>query len=81
MARNLQAKLPSSDTLRVFDINAESIQKFAEEAKALGSGAAVTIAASVREAAEDSVSFPLIVSVLRVVTPHSLYDEFVLSMI
>jgi 3-hydroxyisobutyrate dehydrogenase len=81
MARNLQAKLPSSDTLRVFDINAESIQKFAEETKALGSGAAVTIAASVREAAEDSVSFPLIVSVLRVVTPHSLYDEFVLSMI
>jgi 3-hydroxyisobutyrate dehydrogenase len=58
MARNLQAKLPSSDTVRVFDINAESTQKFAEETKALGSGAAVTIAASVREAAEDSVSFP-----------------------
>ena len=58
MARNLQAKLPPSDTLRVFDINAESIQKFAEETKALGNGAAVTIAASVREAAEDSVSFP-----------------------
>jgi ornithine cyclodeaminase/alanine dehydrogenase-like protein (mu-crystallin family) len=56
MARNLQAKLPSSDTLRVFDINAESIQKFAKETKALGSGAAVEIAASVREAAEDSVS-------------------------
>jgi hypothetical protein len=58
MARNLQSKLPSSDTLRVFDINAESTQKFAEETKALGSGAAVTIADSVREAAEDSVSFP-----------------------
>lgn len=54
MARNLQAKLPSSDTLRVFDINAESTQKFAEETKALGTGAGVTIAASVREAAEDS---------------------------
>jgi 3-hydroxyisobutyrate dehydrogenase len=58
MARNLQSKLPSSDTLRVFDINAESTQKFTEETKALGSGAAVTIAASVREATEDSVSFP-----------------------
>ena len=56
MARNLQAKLPSSDTLRVFDINTESIQKFANETKALGSGAAVKIAANAREAAEDSVS-------------------------
>lgn len=57
MARNLQAKLPSSDTLRVFDINTESIHKFVNETKALGSGAAVTIAANAREAAEDSVSF------------------------
>jgi 3-hydroxyisobutyrate dehydrogenase len=56
MARNLQAKLPSSDSLRVFDINAESIQKFANETKALGNGAAVEIAANAREAAEDSVS-------------------------
>lgn len=56
MARNLQAKLPSSDTLRVFDINAESIQKFANETKALGNGAAVEIATNARETAEDSVS-------------------------
>jgi hypothetical protein len=56
MARNLQAKLPSSDTLRIFDINAESIEKFANETKALGSGATVKIAATAREAAEDSVS-------------------------
>ena len=56
MARNLQAKLPSSDTIRVFDINAESVQRFANETKALGNGAAVKIAANVREAAEDSVS-------------------------
>jgi len=54
MARNLQARLPSSDTLRIFDINAESIQRFANETKALGSGAAVEIAANTREAAEDS---------------------------
>jgi 3-hydroxyisobutyrate dehydrogenase len=56
MARNLQAKLAPSDTIRVFDINASSIQKFANETKALGSGAAVKIAASAREAAEDAVS-------------------------
>ncbi|PMD35984.1 hypothetical protein L207DRAFT_515721 [Hyaloscypha variabilis F] len=54
MARNLQAKLPSSDTLRVFDINAKSIERFANETKALGSGAAVKVAANARDAAEDS---------------------------
>lgn len=54
MARNLQAKLPSSDTLRVFDINAKSIERFANETKALRSGAAVKVAANARDAAEDS---------------------------
>ena len=58
MARNLQAKLPSTDTIRVFDINPDSVKRFADEAKALGSGAAVETSSSVREAAEDSVSFP-----------------------
>ena len=55
MARNLQAKLPASDTLRVYDINSESVSRFAQETKGLGNGAAVTIASNVREAAEDSV--------------------------
>ncbi|CAG8949208.1 hypothetical protein HYFRA_00004831 [Hymenoscyphus fraxineus] len=54
MARNLQAKLPSSDTLRVYDINPEAVNKFANETKALSGGAAVEIASSVRMAAEDS---------------------------
>ncbi|KAF4632269.1 hypothetical protein G7Y89_g5857 [Cudoniella acicularis] len=54
MARNLQAKLPSSDTLRIYDINSASVERFANETKALSSGAAVQIAASVREAAENS---------------------------
>jgi len=54
MARNLQAKLPSTDTLRIYDINTESVERFAKETKALGSGAAVETASSVREAAEDS---------------------------
>lgn len=56
MARNLQAKLPSSDTLRIYDINQESLTRFADETKALSRGAAVQIASTVREAAEDSVS-------------------------
>jgi 3-hydroxyisobutyrate dehydrogenase len=56
MARNLQAKLPSSDTLRVFDINAESVERFANETKALSSGAAVEVATNSRDAAENSVS-------------------------
>ncbi|RAL59586.1 hypothetical protein DID88_006445 [Monilinia fructigena] len=54
MARNLQAKLPSSDTIQVFDINVEVVEKFTKDTKALGSGAAVTAASSVREAAENS---------------------------
>ena len=58
MARNLQAKLPSSDTLRIYDINAESVKRFANETKALSTGAAVRIADNVRHAAEDSVSLP-----------------------
>jgi 3-hydroxyisobutyrate dehydrogenase len=58
MARNLQAKLPSTDTLRIYDINTESVERFAKETKALGSGAAVETASSVREAAEDSVGLP-----------------------
>jgi hypothetical protein len=56
MARNLQAKLPTTDTLRIYDINPNSLKKFADETKALSGGAAVEVANSVREAAEDSVS-------------------------
>ena len=82
MAKNLQAKLPTSDTLRIYDINAESIERFAKETKALGSGASVQVSANVREAAEDSVSSstPYSPPVLPV-TPYLLCDEFVLSMI
>jgi adenosylcobinamide amidohydrolase len=57
MARNLQAKLPSTDTIRVFDINTDSVKRFVNETKALGNGAAVEVSSSVREAAEDSVSW------------------------
>lgn len=56
MAKNLQKKLPSTDTIRVYDINATAVQKFVEESKATGSGAAVDVAGSVREASENAVS-------------------------
>lgn len=59
MARNLQAKLPASDTIRIYDINTESLNRFAQETKALGNGADVSVANSVRDAAEDSVCFAI----------------------
>lgn len=55
MARNLQAKLPSSDILRVYDVNAQTVERFASETKALSKGASVEIADSVRGTAEHSV--------------------------
>ena len=55
MAKNLQAKLPSTDTLHVYDINTASAEKFMSETKASSSGASVKIASTVREAAENSV--------------------------
>lgn len=58
MARNLQAQLPSSDTIRIYDINPDSMKRFVDETKTLSSGAAVKSASCVREAAEDSVSHP-----------------------
>lgn len=76
MARNLQAKLPSTDTIRVFDINTESVERFVNETKALSAGATVTAASTVREATEDSVRCHISLS-----PPIHLNDEFVLSMI
>ncbi|TVY39556.1 putative 3-hydroxyisobutyrate dehydrogenase, mitochondrial [Lachnellula occidentalis] len=55
MARNLQASLPSTDTFRIFDVNAESLEKFANETKG-NSGAAVEIGASPRDTAEHSAT-------------------------
>jgi len=55
MAKNLQSKLSSSDTLCVYDINTASAERFVTEAKALSGGASVKVATNVREAAENSV--------------------------
>jgi hypothetical protein len=54
MARNLQSKLPASDSLRIYDINAQTLERFVTETKA-SSGASVQIADTVRDAAENSV--------------------------
>jgi len=79
MARNLQAKLPSSDTIRAYDINTESTRRFVDNTKGLGTGAAVEAASSVRDAAENSVCRPK--PYPGILSLYSLCDEFVLSMI
>ncbi len=82
MARNLQAKLPTSDTMKVFDINPAMVERFANDTKALKSGAAVEAVDNVREAAEDSVRlFHRNIPTPLLAYPHTLCDEFVLSMI
>lgn len=57
MARNLQSKLPNSDTLRVHDINPQILEKFLAESKAFSGGAVVQGADTARDAAEDSVRY------------------------
>ncbi len=60
MAKNLHSKLPSSDTLRIYDINSQAVERFISEAKAASIGAAPAAAVlateTLREAVEDSVS-------------------------
>ncbi|KAK7956587.1 3-hydroxyisobutyrate dehydrogenase [Apiospora aurea] len=55
MARNLQAKLPPSDSIRIFDINQSAARRLAEDMKASQTGgAAVTTAETAKDAARDS---------------------------
>ena len=57
MAKNLQAKLPPTDSIRIYDINKAAAEKLAGEMRASASGgAAVEIADSVNHAARDAVS-------------------------
>lgn len=65
MARNLRAKIPSSDTLIIRDVNQDAMTRFIEEsrevARSSGAGAEVgqvEIAENAREVAEKSVSTP-----------------------
>jgi hypothetical protein len=81
MARNLQSKLPSSDTLVIQDINVDATKRFMEEAKATSSGATVWVATDVREVSENSVSFLQILHIPPISIMRMRCDEFVLSMI
>ncbi|KAI1381865.1 putative 3-hydroxyisobutyrate dehydrogenase G6G8.5 [Hypoxylon crocopeplum] len=55
MAKNLQSKLSSSDSVRLFDINIDATKRLAEEMQASqAGGAAVEIARSVNNAAKET---------------------------
>jgi len=59
MAKNLQAKLPPSDTIRLFDINTDAMEKLVREMKSSqAGGATVEMAPSAHDAARDAVSSP-----------------------
>lgn len=67
MAKNLQSKLPSSDTVAIFDINSEAMKSLEADTKnAATGGAVVELAASAFEAAKDAVSLPSFPSFLCV---------------
>ncbi|KXJ95137.1 putative 3-hydroxyisobutyrate dehydrogenase G6G8.5 [Microdochium bolleyi] len=55
MAKNLQAKLPSTDSIRIYDINKAAAEKLVGEMRASSPGGAVVeIADSVNQAARDA---------------------------
>lgn len=65
MARNLQAKLPPSDTIRVFDINKAAAEKLVHTMKTQQAGGAVAeVADSAGDAARDAVRDFLILAPL-----------------
>jgi 3-hydroxyisobutyrate/3-hydroxypropionate dehydrogenase len=56
MAKNLQAKLPPSDSIRIFDLNKNAAHQLAQEMKtSQAGGAVVEVAQSVNDVAKDSV--------------------------
>lgn len=60
MARNLQAKLPPSDSISIFDINKTAMSGLkAEMEKSQTGGAKITLADSAADASTDAVCFSL----------------------
>ncbi len=56
MARNLQSKLSTADTIRLFDLNTAAVEKLAGEMRTQqAGGAAVDIFASAADAAKEAV--------------------------
>lgn len=57
MAKNLQKKVPTTDTILVFDINQAAAEKLVAEAQSTEAGGArIRVASSAFEATKDSVS-------------------------
>ena len=79
MAKNLQSKLSPNDSIRVFDLNKDSVSRLGDEAKAAAGGAVFEVARTAGEAAKDAVS--CLEPVTYQVFPPHLNDEHVLSMI
>lgn len=77
MARNLQSKLPPSDTVRLYDINRGAAEKLAQEMSAQqAGGASVQVADSAADASREAVRYtPPLPS--HIPFPKSFYDEFV----
>ncbi len=56
MARNLQSKLSTADSIRLFDLNTAAVEKLAGEMRTQqAGGAAVEIFASAADAAKEAV--------------------------
>jgi hypothetical protein len=58
MAKNLQSKLSPSDSVHIFDLNKDAVQRLEGEMKTQSGGAVVKVAQTVNEAARDSVRPP-----------------------
>ena len=64
MAQNLRAKIPSSDTLVIYDRNTEATTKFMQEAgNTANADKGIEVVSSPRQVAERSVSISSITSV------------------
>lgn len=81
MARNLQAKLAPSDTIRVFDINTAAAEKLAQEMKAQQAGGAVAeVASSAADASREAVCATSRIPPFLAFFFLGFYDEFVPNM-
>lgn len=85
MAKNLQAKLSSKDSLSLFDINRDAVQNLAGEMEtAQARGASVALAPSAADASKDAVRTlyyaSLLLSALVLPLPKMM-SNIVLSMI
>ena len=77
MARNLQAKLPPTDTIRLFDINKDAMEKLEHEmSTSQAGGANVELAQTVVEASKDAVRCHFLVALTYPPSCCVYYDEY-----